>query len=136
MANPGGANQYKAMAIKTASPGQILIMLYEAAIKNVRKAIEAIEKKNIAEKGTHIGKTHDIIIELQSSLNHELGGQIAADLERLYNYVSTQLVRANMENSVEALKNIQVILENLLDGWKSAVSQVQKGQADVKGQAK
>ncbi len=121
-----GAKNYKQMAITTASPTQILIMLYEAAIQNSKKAILAIEQKNLAEKGKYIGKTHDIINELTVSLNHEVGGQVAKDLERLYNFMVTQLLKANVENSAEPLLSVQKNLETLLDGWKGAVIQFQK----------
>lgn len=121
-----GAKNYKQMAISTASPTQILIMLYEAAIHNLKKAILAIEQKNLAEKGKYIGKTHDIINELTVSLNHEVGGQVAKDLERLYNFMVTQLLKANVENNAEPLISAQKNLETLLDGWKGAVVQFQK----------
>ncbi len=123
----GGANQYKQMSIKTASRGQILIMLYEAAIKHCRKAIEAVDRKDVPGKCTHIGKVHDIVLELQSSLDFKVGGTIAEDLEGLYNFMGTQLIKANIENSSETLKQIQKLLETLLTGWRGAVEQVQKG---------
>ncbi len=121
-----GAKNYKQMSITTASPTQILIMLYEGAIQNVKKAILAIEQKNLADKGKYIGKTHDIINELTVSLNHEVGGQVAKDLERLYNFMVTQLLKANVDNTAEPLVAVQKNLETLLDGWKGAVAQFQK----------
>ncbi len=121
-----GANQYRNMAVKTASPGQILIMLYEAAIQNVKKASDAIDKKDLATKGKFIGKAHDIINELAATLNFEVGGEVAVELERLYNFMGTQLVKANMENNKEPLASVQKCLETLLEGWKVAVAQVQK----------
>lgn len=121
-----GAKSYKQMSITTASPTQILIMLYEGAIQNVKKAIIAIEQKNLADKGKYIGKAHDIINELTVSLNHEVGGQVAKDLERLYNFMVGQLLKANVENTHEPLLAVQKNLETLLDGWKIAVTQFQK----------
>ncbi len=121
-----GAKNYKQMQISTASPAQILIMLYEGAIQNVKKAILAIEQKNLADKGKYIGKAHDIINELTLSLNHEVGGTIAKDLERLYNFMVSQLLTANVENNSEPLLAVQKNLETLLDGWKGAVVQFQK----------
>jgi flagellar protein FliS len=129
MANNQGANHYKQMSIKTASRGQLLIMLYEAAITNVKKASVCIQNQDISGKGLYIGKTHDIINELASSLDHESGGNIAADLERLYNFIVEQLVKANIENKVDHLNTVQKLLETLLDGWRGAVDQVQKGMA-------
>ncbi len=122
------ATQYKEMAIKTASRGQILILLYEAVIQNVKKASACIEKKDLVGKGNAILKAHDILNELGSSLNHEVGGEIAAELERLYNFMIEQLVKANCENSKEALISVQKLLETLLGAWRVAVVQVEKGK--------
>ena len=121
-----GANNYKQMSIKTANRGQLLIMLYEAAIQNVKKASLAIDKKDRAAKGTHIGKAHDIINELVTTLDYEVGGKIAHDLERLYTFIVEQLVKANMENSKEPLLTAQKLLETLLAGWRGAIAQTQK----------
>lgn len=121
------ANQYKQMAVKTASPGQILLMLYEAAIQNVKKASDCIVKKDLAGKGKYIGKAHDIINELTNTLNFEVGGDIARNLERLYNFIVEQLVKANMQNTKEPLEAATKVLETLLTGWKEAVGQVQTG---------
>jgi flagellar protein FliS len=123
MANNFGANQYKQTAVKTANRGQIVIMLYEAAIQNVKKAAVAIDQKDIPGKGVAIGKAHDIINELLNTLDFEVGGNIAKDLERLYNFMTEQLVKANMEISKEPLQTVQKLLETLLDGWKGAVNQ-------------
>lgn len=127
MSNQFGANQYKQTAVKTANRGQILLMLYEGAIKNVKLASQAVDRKDMAAKGLHIGKAHDIINELTATLNFEVGGDIARNLERLYNFIVEQLVKANLENTKEPLAAAQKILETLLDGWKGAVAQVNSG---------
>jgi flagellar secretion chaperone FliS len=128
MAGNQGANQYKQMAVKTANRGQILIMLYEAAIQNVKKAADALDKRDIAAKGVAIGKAHDIINELMNTLDFEIGGNIARDLERLYAFMTEQLVKANLENSKAYLENVQKLLEKLLSGWREAVKQVNTGK--------
>lgn len=122
------AGQYKNTQVLTASKPQILIMLYEAAIKHTRTAIAAMEKKDLAIKGESIGKVHDIVNELTNSLNFDAGGQIAQDLERLYNYITEQLLKANMENSKEPLVGIEKILRNLLEGWRGALKNIQQQQ--------
>ena len=121
------ANQYKQTAVKTANRGQIVIMLYEGAIQNVKKATIAVEKKDIRTKGMAIGKAHDIINELLNTLDFEVGGQIAKDLERLYNFMTEQLVKANLDSSKEPLQTVQKLLETLLEGWKGAVSNAPNG---------
>lgn len=127
MAGNYGANQYKQTSIKTANRGQILIMLYEAAVQNVKKASAAIDRNDVPAKGAAIGKAHDIVNELMNTLDFEVGGNIARDLERLYNFITEQLVAANMESSKEKLAAILKILETLLDAWRVAVDQVNKG---------
>lgn len=122
-----GAKQYKQTAITTASKGQILILLYEAAIRHVKKASECIDQKDIPGKGTAIGKAHDIINELITSLDHKLGGKVAEDLERLYNYCIDQLLQANMKSSKESLQAVEKTLGTLLSGWREAVRQVETG---------
>lgn len=128
MSLKSGAHLYKQTSVTTANRGQLLLMLYEGAINNVKKATLAIDKKDIPLKGQMIGKAHDIINELLNTLNFEVGGEIARDLERLYNFMTEQLIKANMENSKESLESVQRLLETLLDGWKMAVEQVNKGQ--------
>ena len=128
-----GANAYKQMAVKTASRGQILIMLYESAIKNTKRACECIDRKDLAGKGQAIVKVHDIINELTTTLDFNVGGQVARDLERLYLYISEQLVKANIENSKEPLITITKIMENLLSGWRIAVDEYQKTMGKTGG---
>ncbi len=126
MAGNPGANQYKQIAVKTATRGQILLLLYEAAIQNVKKATACLDKQDLAGKGTHIVKAHDILNELVNSLDIEIGGDVARNLERLYNFMTDQLVKANLENSKEALQQVQKLLETLLGGWRVAVEQVER----------
>lgn len=129
MAGNYGATQYKQMSITTASRGQILLMLYEGAIQNVKKATLAIEKNDVTAKGQAIGKTHDIINELLNTLNHDIGGKVAQDLERLYNFMIEQLLKANLENSLERLSTVEKLLVTLLEGWRVAVGEYNKQAA-------
>jgi flagellar protein FliS len=130
MAGNYGANQYKQMSIKTANRGQILIMLYEAAIQHVKRASLAIEKNDRNAKGVAIGKAHDIINELMNTLDFEAGGQIAKDLERLYQFMTEQLVKANIEHNQKPLEDVSKNLITLLAAWKEAIDQVNKSQAN------
>lgn len=127
-----GASQYKKTSIETATKPQILILLYEAAIRHIRRAQTAIDEKKTAEKGIAIGKAHDIVNELMTSLDFNIGGEVAKELERLYNYVIEKLMEANFQNKRESLESCQKILENLLDGWKQAVVKLERGEDGVK----
>lgn len=133
MAGNFGANRYRQTSIKTANRGQLLIMLYEAAILSVKKAAESIDRKDIAGKGAAILKAHDIVNELSNTLDFDAGGEIATNLERLYMYISEQLIRANIENKKEPLQQVCKLLETLLEGWRVAVEQVNRGQPQNSG---
>jgi flagellar protein FliS len=116
-----GLGAYKSTSVKTASKEQVLLMLYQAAIKNCKKAIEAIEAKQVAKKGEFIGKLQDIIIELNNSLDHEVGGDISKELSSLYDYMIYSSTQANIKIDKEPLVGVLGVLNTLYDGWASAV---------------
>lgn len=122
----GGHNQYKQTAVTTAGKGQVLLMLYEAAIRNCKRAMECMDKNDAAGKGLAIGKAHDIVNELTNTLDHKVGGNIAADLERLYNFMVEQLLKGNLDNNKEPIQQVTKLLETLLEGWRGAVEQYNK----------
>lgn len=116
-----GLGAYKKTSINTASKEQILLMLYQAAIKNCKKAIEAIDAKEIATKGEHIGKLQDIVIELNSSLDFEVGGDVAKELSSLYDFILFSSTQANIKMDKEPLNGCLSVLETLYDGWQQAI---------------
>lgn len=123
-----GLGAYKQTSVKTASKEQILLMLYQAAIKNCKKAIEAIEKKDIAEKGQYIGKLQDIIIELNSSLDFEVGGDVAKELSSLYDFMLHSSTQANIKIDKEPLNGVLEVLSTLYEGWQQAIKQLRAEQ--------
>ncbi|MCK5883668.1 MAG: flagellar export chaperone FliS [Bacteriovoracaceae bacterium] len=116
-----GYGAYKKTSVNTASKEQILLMLYQAAIKNCKKAVESIEAKNVAKKGEYIGKLQDIIIELNNSLDFEVGGDVATELSSLYDYMLFASTQANIKIDAEHLQSVLEILNTLYDGWKEAI---------------
>ncbi len=125
-----GLGAYKKTSINTASKEQILLMLYQAAIKNCKKAIEAIEKNSIADKGVFIGKLQDIVIELNNSLDFEVGGDIAKELSSLYDYILFSSTQANINFDKEALGGCLKVLETLYDGWRDAIKSLKPGSVN------
>lgn len=101
-------------------------MLYEAAIKSTKLAIIAIDKKNLADKGKHIGKVHDIVMELRNSLDHKQAPQLAEQLDALYDFAIGQLLKANINNDPKALENVCKVLTTLYEGWVVAVEDFRK----------
>ncbi len=114
-------NQYQHNQIMTASPEQILLMLYDGAIKFTRQALAAGEAGNMPEKLGRISKTFAIITEFSSSLNHEIGGDIAADLDGLYHFMLRELNKARKDTSGDHLRNVEKLLVDLRLTWGEAV---------------
>ncbi len=104
-------------------------MLYEGAIKFCKKAVIAIEKGDIAGRGENVSRAYDIVLELMNTLDHKVGGDIAANLEQLYMYITDELTQANINNDVNRLNNAIKILTTLYDGWKQAIEQLKKNDA-------
>jgi flagellar protein FliS len=118
--------KYKETSITSASREKLLLMMYEGAIKFTKKAILDMEQKNIPGKCENIGRAYDIILELNNTLDHKVGGQLAAQLEQLYMFMTEQLVKANINNDVNPLKSVLKLLETLYEGWKQAVEKIKK----------
>jgi len=124
MSNP--LQKYKQTAVQSASREKILLMLYEGAIKFTKLAIKAAEEKRIAERGQNIGRAYDIIMELNNTLDHKVGGDLSSQLEQLYMFMMDQYTKANISGSPEPLKANLKIIENLYEGWVQAVEKLKK----------
>lgn len=122
--------KYKKTSIQSASREKLLLMMYEAAIKHVKLALIAVEQKQIAERGTNIGRAYDIILELNNTLDHKVGGEISKNLEQLYMYLTDQLTQANISGDVQPLKSALKILETLYEGWLKAIEQLKKDNSE------
>jgi len=103
--------------IEYADPHRLIQMLFEGALKRIAFAKGAMQRKQIAEKGKFISQTIDIIGGLRASLDVEKGGDIAANLESLYEYISRQLVTANLKNSEEILDEVAGLLIDVKLAW-------------------
>lgn len=119
-----GLGAYKKTSVQTASKEQILLMLYQAAIKNCKKAMEAIDEKNVAKKGEYIGKMQDIVVELSNSLDFEIGGEVAKELASLYDYILYASTQANIKIEKSHLEGCLKVLNTLYEGWTEAVKQI------------
>lgn len=121
--------KYKTTAVTSASREKILLMLYEGAIKFVKRAMKACEEKNIAERGLNIGRACDIVMELNNTLDHKVGGDISKNLEQLYVFITDQLTKANITGEAKYLTDALKILETLNEGWVQAVEKLKKQEA-------
>lgn len=122
-------NMYRQTAVTTASKEQVLIMLYEGAIKHLKKASECCQNNDLSGKGVAVGKAHDIINELSNTLDFQIGGEVAKNLERLYSFAIEQITQGNIKNDPTCFDQSRKLLETLLEGWKGAIAQIQQEKA-------
>jgi len=118
--------KYKKTSIQSASREKLLLMLYEGAIKFIKLAIVAVEKNDIAARGTNIGRAYDIVLELNNTLNHEVGGEISKSLEQLYMFVTDQLTKGNIHSDKKALEDALGVMQTLHTGWQEAIEKLKR----------
>jgi flagellar protein FliS len=113
--------QYKNTGIESvvlsATPHKRVSLLYEGALRHIRQAQLAAARKDIEKKAFHTGKSMDIISGLRSVLDHEKGGDLAGQLDALYEFMLRYLLEASKENSAEKYQVVQELIETLKDGW-------------------
>ena len=119
-------NQYQNTQVDTASREQILIMLYDGAIRFTRQAINSMEAGDQAGKIQGIQKAMAIVAEFRNTLDHKIGGEIAANLDALYAYMIQSLTQANLKNDPQPLHVVDGLLSDLRSTWKEAIEIAKK----------
>lgn len=123
-------NEYKNNAVLTASKEQLLIMLFDGAIRFVRQARMGIEDNIVSHKVQGINKAMAIITEFSNTLDHNVGGEIAADLSRLYDFMIRELAAVNAKGDVTRLDPVEKILLDLRSAFAGAI-EINAGQAQM-----
>jgi flagellar secretion chaperone FliS len=123
------AYRYRDVAVKTANPIQLIVMLYDGAIHSLQQAQECLRKRDIAGRARSINRAIAIISELQACLNFKEGGEIATSLSRLYSYMRQQVFNANVEQRGEPLVEVVRLLEGLRSAWRELALESQKAGA-------
>lgn len=119
------ANQYQQTQIMTSSRVQLVVLLYDAAIQSIELSRRAIETKSLSDKARFLGRAISIVGELDSVLDYEQGGSIAKSLHRLYEYMLTELIEANVQNNMLKLDGPLRSLNTLRDAWREVAAQQQ-----------
>lgn len=117
---------YRENQITTTDPATVLLMLYQGAIESLSRARESLLAGEMAEKGMNILRANDIINQFIASLDHEVGGEIAQNLDALYRYMLGQILIANVNNDPQPLDTVVSLLTTLKSGWEEAVAAQRK----------
>jgi len=120
MANP--YQQYQESSLETATPGKLLLMLYDGAIRFLIQAEQALEAKKYSEAHNFNLRAQDIITELICCLNMEVG-EVSQNLYRLYEYLHWRLVQSNIKREGVGVREVIGHLRELRSAWAEAVKQ-------------
>jgi len=113
---------YRQTEVRSRTPLELVVMLYDGALQFMSAADEAIRRRDIAGRKTAISKALAIISELQSTLNMDQGGEIAASLDELYRWSSVRLLDATVQNDTAPLEEVIGVFRTLRDGWSGIAS--------------
>lgn len=119
MLNVNPYQQYQQNAIKSASPGELTLSLYNGAVKFIKQAMMAVDEKNIEAANNTIIRTQDIISYLMDTLNPDY--EISNNLMALYDYMNRRLTEANIKKDKSILEEVLGLVEELRDAWGQAV---------------
>jgi flagellar secretion chaperone FliS len=111
------AHRYRETEVRSRTPVELVVMLYDGALRFVDVARASIERNDIEARGRAVSRALDIISELRSTLDHEKGGDIANSLERLYAYITGRLVDASVKRDARPLEEASTLLRTLRDAW-------------------
>ena len=125
MAYKSALSTYKETRIKTASQGQLIIMLYDEAVKQLDRGLQLLGLNDSGKKDPgrieQIGKTvlknQEIITELMVSLDFEQGGEISQNLFSLYTWFNLELLEANIKQDIQRVTVVRNMLNELRDAW-------------------
>jgi flagellar protein FliS len=124
---------YLETRILSADPVELINIFYEYAILYVQEARDNLARKDIAARSKAIVKAISIVSELEAALDHSAGGEISANLARLYVYIRGRLMAANVKQQDAPLAEVESLLKTLAEGWKgvSLTSRIRPEQSEA-----
>ena len=125
-----GTDAYKQVhrvsGVEAADPHQLVDMLMSGALERIASAKGNMQRSEIAEKGNNISKSITIIEGLRGSLNHDQGGELSGNLDALYEYMQSQLVKANLNNDSAILDEVLGLLVEIRGAWNQIPEDVRQ----------
>jgi flagellar protein FliS len=122
---------YRKTAVETASPLDLILMLYDGALRFLERGRAAMERRDLSEQNESLTRAQAILTELAVCLNMEQGGEVAANLLGLYGYMSNRLVEANVSDDPKAVQEVARLLGELRESWATLAAQEKQRQDEV-----
>ncbi|MFP4521710.1 MAG: flagellar export chaperone FliS [Fibrobacterota bacterium] len=126
MSSLSGYKAYKTANVNTTDQGKLILMTYDLAIKSCMQAVECIGANDLSGKTKKLYKAQDCVTELRVALDHEKGGEIAANLEKLYEYFDWRITQANIKNDTAMVTEVKNHLTELRKAWAEAIKKTRE----------
>ena len=117
-----GADAYYQTHVQSRSPLELVVMLYDGALRFLDQAAEAMDRGDLASKGVALSKAFAILGELQNTLNVRDGGDVAQQLDALYAHMHARLLEANVQRSSAPIRDVIKLLQPLRDAWSQVAT--------------
>ena len=121
------AKSYKAQSVQTASPGKLVLMLFDGCLRFTLAASKAFDEEEFTKRNEDINnnliRAQNIVTELQSSLDMSVPGDLPGTLFRLYDFVMHKLQQANLKKEREPIAEAEKIINELRDAWAEMLTQ-------------
>ena len=132
------AKSYKASAVQTASPGRLVLMLFDGYLRFTAAATKSWDEPDLIKKNEGINnnliRAQNIVTELQSSLDLSVPGDLPGTLYRLYDYVLTNLQQANINKDVQKIIEADKVISELREAWSEMLTQNPENTSPSGGQ--
>jgi flagellar protein FliS len=116
------AQTYRRVESESRSPLELVVMLYDGALRFIDEARAAHARKDLRARGRAISKTLAIVGELQNTLDMEKGGPVAEQLDDLYTYINSRLIDVTVKQDIAACDEVHKLLSTLRDAWSQISS--------------
>jgi flagellar protein FliS len=126
---PANLARYGVVSVSTASPGRLLVLLYDAMFRFLREGVAAMQAGEKGRASERITRAHAILTELLSGLDHTRSPELCTTLEGLYAFCMQTAVEAMVEQNPEKVASILKVLAPLRDAWSTAVAQTETSAA-------
>ncbi len=112
-----GINAYRQTEVQSRSPLELVVMLYDGALRFMREAKAGFEQRDIRKRAEAVSRTMAIIDQLQNTLDMKAGGDIAKSLDQLYTFVRDRMLQASMHQDSKPVDDAIAVMSNLRDAW-------------------
>jgi len=127
------AKSYKTQSVRTASPGKLVLMLFDGYLRFTAAAMKAFDEPDFSKRNEGINnnliRAQNIVTELQSSLDMSVPGELPGTLYRLYDYCLNNLQQANLNKESELIAHSDKVINELRDAWAEMLAQNPDGDS-------